>query len=95
MLLRILLVGSLALTAMIMVKDGRLLKNAGLLGSCRTASAPAAVHGVNGTAQWLACRPGKLDGRPNPSQNGCTSEVIVGRTEYWACPSDVATSPIQ
>ena len=94
MIFRILLVGSLALALMIVIKDGRLLKNAGLLGSCRTSSAPAAVRG-NGAAEWLACKPGKLDGRPNPSQTGCTSQVFVGRTEYWACPSDVGTSAIQ
>jgi hypothetical protein len=95
MLLRILLVGSLALALMIAIKDGRLLRNAGLLGSCRTTTAPAAVQRSSGDAQWLACTSGKLDGRPNPSQTGCTSRVVIGRTEYWACPSDVGTSPIQ
>jgi hypothetical protein len=63
-------------------KDGVVFKELGLVGSCRTVTTPPGVIG-----EWMACSPGKLDGRPDLTNRPCLSQVQVGRVEYWVCPS--------
>ena len=59
LIVRVILLGALVLGAMIAIKDGRLLRDAGLIGSC------SQFPSVSGDQVfWQACRKGRLDGRP-------------------------------
>jgi hypothetical protein len=57
-------------------------KRTGLLGSCSSLSAPAPDGG-----QWLECRPGRLTGYPDLSQDSCTRRGVRGEARYWICPT--------
>ena len=82
------LVGALlVLTLMIVIKDGRVLRKAGLTGGCTVLAAPA-----GDTGSWEACTPGKLQGAPDLTRQSCTSVKVVGKTEYWHCPAAIESS---
>ncbi|HEY1370263.1 MAG TPA: hypothetical protein VGF23_24255 [Gaiellaceae bacterium] len=83
---RILATAALVVLAMALVKDGRVLHRVGLTGSCRSVAAAA-----DGTT-WQACRPGRLEGRPDLTRDSCTSAGLRGRVEYWRCPAPLATA---
>lgn len=83
-----LLVAGLIVAAMVAIKDGRALRRSGILSSCTSVAAPVGANGY-----WAACRPGKLEGRPNLRHNSCTSQGVVGRIEYWRCPSPLGRGP--
>ena len=80
MLLRIILVGSLAIGLMIAIKSGSILRGIGLLSSCEIVETPRGVDG-----EWHACTEGKLDGRRDLSDI-CTPIGVRGTLEYWNCP---------
>jgi hypothetical protein len=71
---------------MVAVKDGRPVRKAGLIASCAAVAAPEGRSGF-----WEACRPGRLEGRPNLARRSCVSEGIVEDVEYWRCPSRFAS----
>ena len=66
MLLKIILVGALVIGVMAAVKDGRILRDAGLLSTCTTVT----VNGQDDPT-LLACTKGRLDGWPDESNNSC------------------------
>ena len=69
------------LAAMIAVKDGRLFRHSGLTATCsKVASTPG--------ADVVACRPGKLEGRPDLTKRGCKLGASVKKVAYWDCPSE-------
>jgi hypothetical protein len=80
LLLRIILVGSLAIGLMIAVKSGSILRGIGLLSSCEIVETPRGVDG-----EWHACTEGKLNGRRDLSDI-CTAAGARGEFEYWNCP---------
>lgn len=63
------------------VESGVILEDVGLVSSCRTIATPPGTGG-----EWLACRAGRLDGRPDLTRRSCTSHGLVGAVEYWSCP---------
>ena len=71
------------LAVMLVIKDGRLLRDAGLTGSCKL------VATIADGSQVEQCRPGKLEGRPDLTRQGCTSVAIKGNSEYWRCPAAI------
>lgn len=75
------------LLVMILIKDGRVPRAAGLTGSCTV------VRYAADGSEVAACRPGKLEGRPNLSGRGCKSAGIVGTYQYWECPAALASGP--
>ena len=85
MLLKILLIGVLVAGAMAAVKDGRVLRSAGLLSSC-TAVADQAGD------QMQRCRKGKLDGYPDLSNKACQATAVRGGYEYWRCVAPIVAS---
>lgn len=87
MFLRIFAVTVLAAGLMVALADGRILARAGLAGSCQAVAAPAGADG-----SWQACRPGKLEGRPDLSRKACVSQGVSGDTEYWRCPEKIVAS---
>ena len=87
MLKPIFVVAACILALMLVIKDGRVLKTSGLTGKCTAAS--AVVQGV----VVEACKPGKLEGRPDLTKRDCIAVGTAGKLEYWRCPADIqATS---
>lgn len=87
MIMRVVVIGALILALMVVVKDGRILRDAGLTGSCTVAQTY-----TDGT-QLEACRPGKFVGRPDLSRDSCRGVGVMGTYEYWRCPTSVASGP--
>lgn len=84
----VLVAAVLVIVLMVAVKDGRFLRQAGLTGGCRPVATPKGQDG-----SWQACDPGKLQGAPNLSRQGCKSVGFVGKTEYWRCAADLEGGP--
>jgi hypothetical protein len=74
------------IATMVVVKDGRVLREAGLLSTC---TALTSFEGEPG--HWHACRPGRLEGRPDLSRRSCTSRGVRSGYEYWRCPEAIET----
>ena len=87
MVKRIVFVAALLIAAMVAVKDGRVLRDIGMIGHC--AVVQTSVDGQ----QWEACSSGKLEGAPDLSRNGCTSAGLYAGQIYWRCPAPVASAP--
>lgn len=83
MLKRIAVAASILVLAMIAVKDGRVLRDTGLTGSCT-------VVGTTNAGQLEGCRSGALEGFPDLSRHGCTGAGTSGAVEYWSCPAPLA-----
>jgi hypothetical protein len=83
----VLVAAVLIFALMLVVKDGRALRQMGLKGACHAVTAPA---GEDGT--WAACDPGRLEGAPDLSRHGCKSVTLVGKREYWRCPAGIKSS---
>ena len=80
MLLRIIVIGGLAIGLMVAIANGKLLHGIGLLSSCETVPAPQGSEG-----EWHTCTKGKLNGRRDLSDI-CTPQGVRGELEYWICP---------
>ena len=87
MLLRILIVGALAIGLMAAIRDGRVLRDAGLLSSC----SPAVVNGKQ-DATLQSCSKGRLDGFPDLTNKSCTLIAARPQRQYWRCESPVVSS---
>jgi len=84
----VLLAAALIVLLMIVIKDGRALRQVGLTGGCHAVATP---RGDEGT--WQVCDPGKLQGTPNLSRQGCKSMKFEGGRQYWRCPAVLGTGP--
>ena len=81
---RIVVAAVLIASVLVLVKQDRVLDRTGLLGSCVALTAPAPEGG-----QWLECRPGRLTGYPDLSQDSCTRRGTRGEVRYWICPTAI------
>lgn len=88
MLLKILIVGALAVGLMATLKDRQLMVRAGLLSSCSS----VVVDGKpDPTLQ--SCRKGRLDGYPDLTNKSCKSiGMYANGQEYWRCAASVVSS---
>jgi hypothetical protein len=86
MLKPIIVTACLIFALMVAIKDGRIPHVAGLTGSCSSVAALADGEVIE------ACKPGKLEGKPDLSKRNCTSVASKGSLEYWRCPADLASS---
>ena len=84
---RIFLTAIVIVATMFAIADGRVLAEAGLVGSCRAVASPS-----GGTGAWQACRAGRLEGRPDLTQRSCIRQGFVGNDEYWFCAAPVGSS---
>ena len=85
MLWRVVAVAVLILAAMVVLKDGRILRTSGLTGSCSVVKTTAASGpGLN---ELVACKAGKLEGRSDLSHRGCKHVGVAPPLEYWNCPA--------
>jgi hypothetical protein len=85
MLLKIFLVGALLIGVMAAIKDGRVLKDAGLLSSCTAAPMKA-------EQTLMTCTKGRLDGWPDLTNKSCTLVSLGRHHEYWRCLAPVVSS---
>ena len=83
MLVKIIIVGALAIGLMAAIKDGRVLRDAGLLSTCTP---------VNSDQTLLACSKGRLDGWPNMTNQSCNLISVHPKHEYWRCAAPVVSS---
>jgi hypothetical protein len=81
MLLKILLVGAVLVGLMAAIRDGRVLRDAGLLSSCNAVSPTV-----------LSCSKGRLDGFPDMTTKSCTLISVHPNREYWRCEAPVVSS---
>ena len=79
-----LIVALLAVALMVTMKDGRALRDTGLIATCTAVSTPAGEAGY-----WEACRPGRLEGRPSLKRKSCEPVGQAAGVEYWRCPSPI------
>jgi hypothetical protein len=87
MLLKILIVGGLAIGLMAAIRDGRVLRDAGLLSSC----SPVVVNGKqDGTLQ--SCSKGRLDGFPDLTNKSCVLVSARPQHQYWRCAAPIVSS---
>jgi hypothetical protein len=87
MLLKILVVGAVLIGAMAAIRDGRVLKDAGLLSSC---SALTANGHADATLQ--SCSKGRLDGFPNLNNKACKLIAVHPNHQVWRCDAPVVSS---
>jgi hypothetical protein len=87
MLLKILVVGALLVGAMAVIRDGRVLKDAGLLSRCSAVT-------VNGKEDptLLTCSKGRLDGWPDMTNQSCNLISMHPSHQYWRCQAPVVSS---
>jgi hypothetical protein len=87
MLLKILIVGGLAIALMVAIRDGRVLRDAGLLSHCDAVS-------VNGKVDptMLSCSKGRLDGFPDMTNKSCSLVAARPQHEFWRCQAPVVSS---
>jgi len=87
MLLKILLVGAVLVGAMAAIRDGRVLRDAGLLSSC-------SVSSVNGHADptVMSCSKGRLDGFPDLTNKSCVLVSVRAQRQYWRCEAPIVSS---
>ena len=87
MLLKILIVGALVIGLMAAIRDGRVLRESGLLSSC----SPAVVSGKQDTT-LESCSKGRLDGFPDLTNKSCKLIVVRTHREFWRCDAPVVSS---
>jgi hypothetical protein len=74
--------------ALVFAAKKELLEDTGVIGSCKTISAPARSPNA-----WWACEPGELGFSPNPEARSCTQWAKIGDVAYWSCPLEAAGRP--
>ena len=87
MLLKIIIVGALVIGVMAAIKDGRILRDAGLLSRC----SPVLVNG-QADSTLLTCTKGRLDGWPDMTNNSCNLIAVHPTREFWRCQAPVVSS---
>ncbi len=87
MLLKIFIVGALAIGLMVAIRDGRVLRDAGLLHTCNRVT-------LNGKVQptLMSCSKGRLDGFPDLTKKSCRLLSTQRQVEYWRCVEPVVSS---
>ncbi len=85
MLKRVVAVAVLIFALMVVVKDGRLLRTAGLTGTC-TVVRSTSVGGPD-LNELVGCTAGRLEGRSDLSHRGCKTAGVAKAYEYWRCPA--------
>jgi hypothetical protein len=86
MLLKILFVGAVLIGVMAAIRDGRVLRDAGLLSSC----APVVANSSDPTL--MTCSKGRLDGFPDLTDKSCSLISVRATHEYWRCAAPVVSS---
>lgn len=87
MLLKILVVGVVLIGAMAAIRQGSVLRDAGLLSTCSPVTA-----GAHADQNTLSCTKGRLDGWPDLTDKSCNLIAVNPSREYWRCAAPVVSS---
>jgi hypothetical protein len=87
MLLKILVVGALAIGLMAAIRNGSVLRDAGLLSTCKATTVDGRLD-----SQLLTCTKGRLDGFPDLTAKSCHLASVQGDTQLWRCDAPVVSS---
>lgn len=87
MLSRIFATALIILAAMVALQHGAL-RDVGLTGSCK------AVQTLADGSQWVACKSGKISGRPSLTAKSCNDAGERGKLEWWHCPAQIVSSAV-
>jgi hypothetical protein len=87
MLLKILVAGAVLFGVMAAIKDGRILRDAGLLSRCN-----AVMVKGEPDPTVLSCTKGRLDGWPDMTPKSCNLIAVHPDREYWKCEAPVVSS---
>jgi hypothetical protein len=85
---RMFFIAALIVATMVGIKDGRPLRETGLVAVCTEVAPPAGQTGY-----WEACKAGKLEGRPDLTRRPCDRAGLVQNVEYWRCPERIGSGP--
>lgn len=84
MIRSIVVAGACIFALLVVIRDGRVMRATGLTATCTVVQ-----QGTDGS-QLAACRPGRLEGRPDLTRRGCLNAGTTGTYQYWRCPADQA-----
>jgi hypothetical protein len=87
MLLKILVVGAVLIGAMAVVKDGTVLRDAGLLHACHAVTVDGRYD-----PRVISCSKGRLDGFPDMTNKSCQLVSLHGNRQIWRCDAPVVSS---
>jgi hypothetical protein len=87
MVLKILIVGALAIGLMAVIRDGRVMRDAGLLSSCNQVTLGGKVDST-----LMSCSKGRLDGFPDLTNKACHLTSVNRHYEYWRCEAPIVSS---
>jgi hypothetical protein len=87
MLLKIIVVGVLLIGAMAAIRNGSVLRKAGLLSTCNAVN----IRGRSGQ-NTLSCSKGRLDGFPDMTDKSCSLIAVDPNRQYWRCEAPVVSS---
>jgi hypothetical protein len=87
MLLKILIIGALAIGLMAAIRDGRIMRDAGLLSSCSQVTTGGKVDST-----LMSCSKGRLDGYPDLTNKGCSLVSVRRTNEFWRCEEPIVSS---
>lgn len=90
MILRILLIGTVAAGLLVFAKQDRVLARVGIVGKC-VPSLPAGGVSAPRGSQWWSCSEGAVMGYPSLELKSCNSGGFVGDRELWYCPRPIAS----
>ena len=84
MLSRVFICAVALVAVMALVKDGRVMRDAGLFGSCSVVKTPKGEP-----TSWRVCRDGKLSGSPDLSRRSCRRWGTMNERVYGRCAASV------
>jgi hypothetical protein len=87
MLLKILIVGALAIGLMAAIRNGTVLRDSGLLSSCSSVIVDGKVD-----ATMQQCTKGRLDGFPDLANKSCQLVSHGAKRDLWRCDAPVVSS---
>jgi hypothetical protein len=90
MILRIVLVGALAVAGLVYVKQDRVLARVGIVGTCVRSFPVAGASAAERQEQWWSCSEGKVTGFPSLELTSCKSAGFLGKREIWSCEDWIA-----
>ncbi|MFN8187458.1 MAG: hypothetical protein U0R69_10310 [Gaiellales bacterium] len=80
MVIRIAVIGVLAIAIMLLVKDGRVVRELEVVSRCEVVATPTGQVGT-----WQACTAGRIDGRKDLSELGCEKIRSTKDIDIWQC----------
>jgi hypothetical protein len=91
MILRIILIGTVAAGLLVFAKQDRVLARVGIVGTCVPSLPAAGSTSTQRRAQWWSCSEGTVMGYPSLELKSCHSGGFYGKRELWYCQQPIAS----